>query len=85
MAGLKRTWNGIENMAFTTDGQDVFRCKKCRRIIGIMIDGGRRIQVGGLMLYRLHGECECGETVHWDNSDVLFRRLMSHLEVEVKE
>ena len=71
--------NGSGFMDSTTDERAVFRCKKCGRIIGIMVDGRRRIQIDGLMFYRLHGECECGEQVYWDSSDVMSRRLMKDL------
>ena len=56
-------------------------CDKCNQIIGVEVEtnGRNLLNVGASTVYSLHGYCVCGDQVHWDARDAIFRKMMKDL------
>lgn len=64
------------------DDPTVVRCEHCQRRIGteVALHGKTYLDIGVAAVYRLHGYCVCGYQVHWDATEVIYRRMMRRID-----
>lgn len=70
-----------------TNNRIVFNCSKCDNNIGIeVIQNGRPMLyiLGVGPVYSIHGCCQCGQQLHWDSRDVIFRRVIKNKKANIE-
>lgn len=53
-----------------------FKCQKCGRELGQLLDGGLRL-TGGVVIHECHGICaNCGEEFHYSTKTAILRKIL---------